>query len=588
MISRVHAVKSISFVKLICVCLIFHSHFSPCSAEESSDFLGMIKKNCTPKGLEQSPELYVVYHNDVLTASNPDAGFACSHGSPWEDDTRIPLILYGRGIKTCFVAEEPASLEDITPTLSSILGIHPPQESNGRVLKEAFNSKGLFNHIVFTRPKAVCVLTLDQCRADYFSNPQINPALKFTRYIASGRATTYANARLSYAGSRTAVSHAVLGTGATPGVNGIVGNNIKKGNAFPLAFDDQPRHSMAMTNLLTPTLSDVMDPMFDNLSKIISISPYARAALAMGGHGASFSGQSDKDIVLELSSDTGLAYTNGAYYSLPDYLVWSNQNPVRIDQWLSTHYGIILGHTPWTEKTVIVDKGPYAVRPYNTITGPQGEFPDGESFTFAHSSAKAGGTAPESSYQLWNESAAYPSNDFFKETMLTPFYQLWAADMLLMTIDKEGVGLDRIPDLVYFNFKCLDLVGHTYGVNSPELYSYLYAVDYCIRKIVFFLDERIGPNQYTLVITADHGAHNAYDDKVLYTMDLFNAIEGRFGENIILNDPSTGAPFDDMIYLDTRLLSQGGHKQADVARFIEETFPGHVYKVFTKDEIFAK
>lgn len=588
MVSENQHIKSVLFVMLTSVCFVLCSFFSILHADEEEIIIDMIKKNCTPSSLDQSPELYVVYHNDVLTSSSPGKAFACSHGSPWEEDTRIPLILYGRGIKKCLISEKPASLEDITPTLAYILGIDPPEESNGRILKEALKPKGVFNHIFFNRPKAAFVFTLDQCRADYFTNPMINPALKFTRFIASGRSTTYANARLSYAGSRTAVSHSVIGTGASPGINGIIGNNIRVNDAFPLALNDQPRHSMNMKNLLTPTLADVMDPVFDNLSTIISISPYGRAALGMGGHGASFSEESDKDIVLKLSSDTGLAYTNEAYFSLPDYLVWSDQNPVRIDQWLSTHYGITLGTTKWTEKTEILDNGPYAVRPYNTITGPQGEFPDGTVFSFSHASATNSALPPESSYQRWKESAAYPSNSFFAETMNTPFYQLWAVDMLLMSIDREGVGLDRIPDLVYFNFKCLDKVGHKYGVNSPEIYTYLYYVDYCIRKIVFFLDEHVGPNTYTLVITGDHGAHNAYDDTILYNPDLFNAIEERFGENVILNDPANGDPFDDMIYLDTDLLIKGGYKQEDVARFIEETFPDHVYDVFTKDEIFAK
>ena len=60
-------------------------------------------------------------------------------------------------------------------------------------------------------------------------------------------------------------------------------------------------------------------------------------------------------------------------------------------------------------------------------------------------------------------------------------------------------------------------------------------------------------------MTADHGAHNAYDDRILYRCDLFDAIEGKFGEDIILNDPSDGNPFDDMIYLDQEMLDVNGH-----------------------------
>ncbi|MEJ2037356.1 MAG: hypothetical protein P8X55_00290 [Desulfosarcinaceae bacterium] len=87
-----------------------------------------------------------------------------------------------------------------------------------------------------------------------------------------------------------------------------------------------------------------------------------------------------------------------------------------------------------------------------------------------------------------------------------------------------------------------------------------------------------------MVIVADHGAHNAYNDRLLYSYDLFNAIEEAFGENVILNDPNDGAPFDDMIYLDLDIL--GSHTLAEVAAFIEDRFKEHVCKAYTKDDIF--
>jgi len=82
------------------------------------------------------------------------------------------------------------------------------------------------------------------------------------------------------------VSHTVIGTGATLGIHGIVGNEIKVGNDFPLAFDDLAGNPMDASNLRVPTLADVMDLELKNQPKIISISAYGRAALGMGGHGA--------------------------------------------------------------------------------------------------------------------------------------------------------------------------------------------------------------------------------------------------------------------------------------------------------------
>lgn len=551
------------------------------------DFLPMVQRNCAPNGYDASPELYLVYYPDVLTSSTSDTTFACSHGFPWEEDTRVPLILYGAGIRKGATSENAASLEDITPTLAHLLRQQPPEDADGRILTEALlynDSYRRFFHRKAHRPRAAVVFTLDQCRADYLTDPQIAPALRFTRQVLMGRGASYPNARLSYAGSRTAVSHATVGTGATPGFHGIIGNNIRVEDAFPLALNGSPRHSMEMFNLLTPTLADVMDLELDNRSVVISMSPYGRAALGMAGHGAAFDADSDKDIVLKMARDTGLPYTNAEYFQLPKCLTQSPDNPIRIDQWLAQYYGIDIHTAQWTQDTIIVDQSPYAPKRGNVIIGPQGAFPDG-TFEFSYPVVRSSQPVPTSTVQLWDADNGYPKNTYFEDTMYTPYYTLWATDMLLRAMAQEGVGQDRIADLAYYNFKCLDKIGHRYGVNSPEIYSYLYTVDYCLKKIKRFLDRKVGHQRYVMVVTSDHGAHNAYDERILYRADLFNAIEDMFGEDVILNDPGDGAPFDDMIYLDREVL--GNNSLAEVAQFVESRFSEYVYRVYTKDEIFS-
>jgi hypothetical protein len=317
---------------------------------------------------------------------------------------------------------------------------------------------------------------------------------------------------------------------------------------------------------------------------VISMSPYGRAALGMAGHGAAFDAKSDRDIVIKLSRDTGLPYTNEEYFHLPDYLTHSRGNPIRIDQWLADHYGVDIHTDHWTQDSVIVDQSAYALKHRNVIIGPQGAFPDGTTFEFSYPIVRSGEPMPTCTTQLWDEENGFSENTYFEETMYTPYYTLWATDMLLRAMAREGVGQDRIADLVYYNFKCLDKIGHRYGVNSPEIYSYLYTVDYCLKKIKHFLDRKVGRNRYVMVVTSDHGAHNAYDERILYRADLFDAIEGEFGENVILNDPGEGKPFDDLIYLDREVL--GDHTLGEVAQFVESRFGDYVYRAFSKDEIF--
>lgn len=579
------------------LCLLTAGTATGAEIDENPDFLPMYRLNFAPNHEARTPELNIVYLPDVLTSSKENATFACSHGFAWESDTRVPFILYGKGIKRGFISERQASNEDIVPTLAKILGTDIPEESTGTVLSDALSNslpwtkhskaktKSKFSH---AQPDVALVFTLDQARADYFTNPQINAAWQFTRQELLDNGTFYRNARLTYAGSRTAVSHTVVGTGTTPGVHGIVGNNIKLGDSFPLAFNDDPRHSMDMFNLTVPSYADVMDLEKDNKPVIMAMSPYGRAALGMGGHGAAFSKESDNDIVVQLLMDTGLPYTNADYFSLPKSLRYSSDNAIRIDQWLLNNYGIDIHSDKWTEETTVTDNSPYAVPHDNVITGPQGSFPDGTMFSFSHDSVTSTQPIPSSEYQLWDENVPFPGNSYFAETMNTPFYQLWAVDMLLKAMESEKVGRDQITDLIFYNFKCLDKVGHRYGVNSPEIYTYMYFTDYCLKKIKHWLDKNIGKNNYVMVVTADHGAHNAYEGRILHRNTLFEAIEDAFGENVVLNDPNEGNSFDDMIYLDQEMLDEAGATQADVARFVEENFPEYVYKVYTKDDIFSE
>ena len=58
------------------------------------------------------------------------------HGSPYDYDAHVPLLLTGSGIHPGTYATE-ASPADIAPTLSTLLGIEFPAGHQGRVLIEA-------------------------------------------------------------------------------------------------------------------------------------------------------------------------------------------------------------------------------------------------------------------------------------------------------------------------------------------------------------------------------------------------------------------------------------------------------------------
>ena len=59
-----------------------------------------------------------------------------THGTPYNYDAHIPLILMGRGVAPGEYSDH-AALNDLAPTLATLLAIEIPAGSSGRVLTEA-------------------------------------------------------------------------------------------------------------------------------------------------------------------------------------------------------------------------------------------------------------------------------------------------------------------------------------------------------------------------------------------------------------------------------------------------------------------
>jgi hypothetical protein len=72
-------------------------------------------------------------------------------------------------------------------------------------------------------------------------------------------------------------------------------------------------------------------------------------------------------------------------------------------------------------------------------------------------------------------------------------------------IRREGFGDDDVPDLLYVNSKLIDLVGHRWSMNSPEMRDTVRIQDEDLPAVVRMLNEEIGPGRWVLALTADHG-----------------------------------------------------------------------------------
>ncbi len=59
---------------------------------------------------------------------------AATHGSPYEDDTHVPLLLWGPGWVRSGHDDTPVQMADLAPTIAALLGVAAPAMSEGRPL----------------------------------------------------------------------------------------------------------------------------------------------------------------------------------------------------------------------------------------------------------------------------------------------------------------------------------------------------------------------------------------------------------------------------------------------------------------------
>lgn len=81
-------------------------------------------------------------------------------------------------------------------------------------------------------------------------------------------------------------------------------------------------------------------------------------------------------------------------------------------------------------------------------------------------------------------------------------YEQWVLERF---IDAHDFGADDVSDLLYVNFKTSDIAGHKYGMTSKETGAAFEAQDENLRKLVRFLDRKVGEREWVIFLTADHG-----------------------------------------------------------------------------------
>jgi hypothetical protein len=252
----------------------------------------------------RSGQLFVIpREGDVITDRDPLYGFM--HGSPWEYDVHIPLLLHGAPFVKPGEYRQPVVQQDVAPTLAALIGATAPATTAGRVLREGIDTA--------SRPRVVVLLVFDGMRADFFDTyAEVMPTLSRLRREGAW----FSNTRIDYLPTLTSVGHATIGTGTDPRIHGLAANNLFN----RVTQKPQPAYNaLDPGELMALTLADVWNLATDGRAIIVGQGGAIRATAGLVGRGACLV-NGRRVIASSYNVRTAGWETNPQCYAMPGYL----------------------------------------------------------------------------------------------------------------------------------------------------------------------------------------------------------------------------------------------------------------------------
>jgi predicted AlkP superfamily pyrophosphatase or phosphodiesterase len=416
------------------------------------------------------------------------------------------------------------------------------------------------------RPKLVVGIVVDQMKMEYlyrFSD-DFSPN-GFKRLMNKG--FVFHNAHFNYMPTYTGPGHASIYTGATPSVNGIVGNDwySRSSGKDRYCTDDESvktigdgtkkEGAMSPKNLISTTITDELRLGTNFKGKVIGMSLKDRGAILPAGHFANWA---------FWYSGTG-AFISSTFYGekLPDWVTEFN-NEKNYLPYINKGWSLLKPTADYNES--LPDDNPYEGKLYNS-----------EKPVF-----------PYNLKQMYDKHGAEVMRS-------TPFGNNLLADFAKKAIEKEELGKDNITDFLTVSFSSTDYVGHILGPRSMELQDTYLRLDLTIADFLDYLDKTVGKDNYLLFLTADHAcaenaAHlkdNKYDVKNIPTKDISKSLKefstATYGENIMIEYSNFN------IYFNKELLKSKGLDLVKVKQDFKAFLmtQEQVKKVYTEEEILA-
>lgn len=325
-----------------------------------------------------------------------------------------------------------------------------------------------------TPPKLVVGIVVDQMRPDYIYRYWDNfGAGGFKRLIGEG--AFLRNTHYTYIPTVTGPGHASVYTGSVPAHHGIVANERYDRATRKMIYcvKDTTVHGVGSataqsspSQLLATTLADEIERRTDRQGKTIGVA------------------LKDRSSVLPIGR-TG----DAAYWFSGNNFATSTWYMKELPKWVSDFNARKLPETylnqTWTP-LLPIERYHQALpdeNPYEQPLSPGGKsaFP----YDLAELSKGSAGIGLIGS---------------------TPWGNTLTTDMALAALAGEGMGKDKITDLLAISYSSTDILGHKMGPRSLEIEDMYIRLDLELARLLTELDKSVGAGMYTLFLTADHGA----------------------------------------------------------------------------------
>ena len=394
-------------------------------------------------------------------------------------------------------------------------------------------------------PKLVVGLVIDQMRWDYlyrYYNKYENGGFK--RLLNDGFSLN--NVHINYVPTVTAIGHTTIYTGSVPAIHGIAGNDwvdkLSGKNVYctsdetvqPVGTSSEKVGKHSPRNLWSTTITDQLRLATNFQSKVVGISLKDRASILPAGHNPTGAFWYD---------DTSGNFVTSNYYmnDLPQWVKDFNAKKLP-EKLVANGWNTLLPIEQYTESS-----------------------PDNSPWEGLLGSAKT----PTFPYQ--NLAA-----DFQKkkgEIRATPFGSTLTLKLAEASVEGEKLGQDNITDFLAINIASTDYAGHKFGPNSIEVEDVYLRLDRDLAAFFNYLDSKVGKNQYTVFLSADHGgAHSVgfleahkiptgfFEENLKKQMNL--VLKEKFGVENIINSAQNY-----QVYFDRKVLADNSIELEKVKKF---------------------